>query len=312
MKKLFLIFLIFIGCATGSRKIENGKNYLEEARLFFNYKDYEQAIKSAYKVLDYDYPPESKEEAYYILNESAEEIVFELKDLLYLKDENWIRSKINELKDKYNLKIKFEKIGYEYFLYYDKYFYFKLKKINPKSEFLKLIEDRNLARKFRFVTEPAYRYNLILTTIDNYKNLYSKHHKEIYAPALLLRMADLYFYLYENGVNVKKELGISETKIQEFYKNAYELYKKIKTEYPNSIEAQGLAYVIDNVKLRENPSTKSKVIKRISTGTMVRIIERSEKREAISNMYDYWYKVKLIDGTEGWIFGFYLRTTFIK
>jgi tetratricopeptide (TPR) repeat protein len=313
--KIFIYIIIFellyFACATSNKKILN-ENYLEDAREYFKFKEYKKAIESANKVLDLNFPNDAKEEALFIINESAEEIVLQLKNFLYSTNENLIAKEIKTLKEKYNIKIIYDKICYEPIIYYDKSAYLQLKKKYPNSRFIKLIEDRNLSRVVRFVTDQSYRYNQILKAIENYKNLYERRKKEIYAPALLLRIADLYFYLYENGVSVKKELNLSDKDIQKFYNNSLEFYKKLKKEYPNSDEAQEIAYVIDNVKLRDKPSTKAKIIKRLQAKTLVRIIERSEKREAISNMYDFWYKVKLIDGTEGWIYGFYLRNTFVE
>ncbi len=312
-EKLFILSIIIslISCA-GIKVREKGINYLEDAKMYYKFQDYRQAILSAQKALEYDYSQEEKEEALYIINESAEELVTELKRNFYIKPDKWFENKIEEIEQKYDIKIIFKKIGYEYLLYYDKSAYFELKNLNPHSKFIKKIEDKSLARNARFVTDPAYRYKEILRVINQYWCCYNNNPKALYAPSILLRLADLYLYLYEHGPSVKKEIGITDRKIREFYKKAHKIYVKIKKEYPRSEEAQTLGYVIDNVKLRKKPTTKSKVIKRIPAGTMVKIIERSKKRVSISNMYDYWYKVKLIDGLEGWIYGFYLRTTFIK
>jgi len=313
MKKfiIFVLILLLVSCA-GVPVKEKGVNYLEDAKVYYKFQDYKQAILSARKVFEYDYSDKEKEEALYIINESAEEIVTELKRNFYIKDDKWFENEIKKLKDRYGINIIFKRIGYEYILYYDKEAYFELKKLNPQSPFLKKMEDKSLARNARFITDPIYRYKEILRVIEQYWRCYNRDPKAVYAPSILLRLADLYLYLYENGPGVKKELGLTEKEISEFYKRAYEMYRKIKKEYPRSEEAQSLGYVIDNVRLRKKPTTRGKVIKRIKAGTLVRIIERSEKRESISNMYDYWYKVKLIDGTEGWVYGFYLRTTFIR
>jgi len=308
----FVLILLITSCAGLSVKKEGGENYLNDARTYYKFRDYRQAILSSRKALDTGLSDKNKEEALYIINESAEEIVIELKRNYYIKDGNWFRKKIEKLNKIYGINIVFKKIGYEFILYYDKDAYMDLIELNPKSKYISKMEDRFLAQNAKFVTDPVYRYKEILRVIKQYQSCYNRNPKAIYAASILLRIADLYLYLYENGDAVRKEIGISGKEIESYYKKARRLYVKVKKEYPKSEEAMNLAYVIDNVRLRREPTTKSKVFRRIPAGTMVRIIDRSAKKQSISNMYDYWYKIKLINGMEGWIYGFYLRTSFIR
>ncbi len=315
MKKLLLIFgiiLLIVSCAGLSVKQEGGKNYLADARTYYKFKDYGQAILSSRKALDNGINHKDTEEALYIINESAEELVTELKRNYYIKDEKWFKKEITKLKEIYGINIEFTKVGYEFILYYDKEAYLDLLDLNPKSPYIYKMQDRFLARNARFVTDPVYRYKEILQVISQYQSCYNRNPKANYAASLLMRIADLYLYLYENGEAVRKDIGISSKEVENYYKKATQLYTKIKKDYPKSEEALNLAYVIDNVKLRSEPTTKSKVIKRIAAGTMARIIDRSAKKQSISNMYYYWYKIKLTNGMEGWIYGFYLRTDFIR
>ncbi|MBN1898001.1 MAG: SH3 domain-containing protein [Spirochaetes bacterium] len=306
-----IIITLLAGCASTPKK-EGPVKYLDDAKMYYKFRDFNQSINMARQVLNNNYSDQEKEEALYIINEAAEEIVIELKRDLYIKDEEWFEKKIKSIKEEMGIDIEIKKVGYEYFIYYDKAAFYELKSMNPKSKFVRNIEDKILAREARFVTDPAYRYREILAVIEKYWETYEKRQKALYAPSILLRLADLYLYLYENGANVKQEIGLSDGTINEYYQKARDMYTKIKKQYPNSEEAQSLGYVIDSVKLRDIPSTKAKVVKKIPAGTLVRIVERSEKRESISNMYDYWFRVKLIDGLEGWIYGFYIRTSFLK
>ena len=63
----------------------------------------------------------------------------------------------------------------------------------------------------------------------------------------------------------------------------------------------------DQVNLREGPSTSSKVITQLDKGTPVRILDQTKKSETIAGETAIWYKVRLWDRTEGWIFGAFLK-----
>ncbi len=315
MKKNFVylfILIIIASCKTGLEiKIDPERNYYDDAIQYYRkgIEDYKNALKSgiiAYYVQNLS--QSQLETNLYIINESAEEVVCDLKRRIYTDGEEKIKKEIKEWNEKYNAGIEFLKIGYEYIIYYNKWAYYKLKEVNPNSQFIDRIEYKNLKRRTRVLVDIKYRYKSMLRQIKEYEKWFETHKKHRYAPSILLLLADLYLNLYENAPAVKVELGITDKQIQFFKKRAKELYRKIKKEYPRSPEALQLAYVIDNVRLRKRPATRSKVIKRIRAGTIVRILERSKRKVAISNMYDYWYRVKLLSGLEGWVYGFYLRT----
>ncbi len=116
--------------------------------------------------------------------------------------------------------------------------------------------------------------------------------------------------MHEEGINVKRELNLSSKDLKHYYEEAGRIYQKVKKEFPRSGAAQSIAYIIDSVRIRKEPRTKSKILKRVKAGTLVKILDRSDRKVAISNMYAYWYKVKLISGLEGWVYGFYLRATY--
>lgn len=71
----------------------------------------------------------------------------------------------------------------------------------------------------------------------------------------------------------------------------------------------GLYYTtVDQLKLRQSPSSKSDVIKSLPLDTKVQVIEDSFKAERLSPYVNgNWVKVILEDGKEGYIYGFYLR-----
>lgn len=298
-------------CSSGpSIKVDKNKDYLEDCRTYFNYKEYEKAIESGTVVIHHSEDQKKQEEALFLVNESAEELVLQIQNDLYIKSTDKIKKLTVELKERYGIHIILEKVGYEYIVYYDKSCYDDLKELNPKSEYINRIELRHIARMSKFVSDPAYRYKQIINVTDKYWQIYNDNPKSAYAASILIKIADLYFYLYEEGINVKKELRLSQSKINNYAKEARTLYKKIKKEYPSSMASRTIAFIRDRVKLRLEPKTKSKILKRIDPGTLVKIIDRSEKKQSISNMYAYWYKVKLISGLEGWIYGFYLRTSY--
>ncbi len=308
---IFILIFTLLSCAGAPQvKIQVERNYLEDSKTYFNYREYEKAIENALIAYKNSDNKAKKEEALYILNELAEEIVLEIKSDLYVKSYKDIEKRLEHFKNNYGLYIKCKKIGYEYIVYYEKDFYHKLLRLNPESAFAKKIELRHMARMSKFVSDPAYRYKQIINVTEKYKKVFKGNPESIYAPSLLLKIADLYFYLYEQGIYVKKELNLTQSDLDNYFKEARNLYREIKKKYPNSIAAKTIAYVIDNVKLRKEPKTKTKVLMRVKAGTLVKIIDRSEKKASISNMYAYWYKVKLISGLEGWIFGFYLRMNY--
>jgi hypothetical protein len=61
----------------------------------------------------------------------------------------------------------------------------------------------------------------------------------------------------------------------------------------------------DNVNLRENPSLDNKIINRINSNEIVRVLDISEETMEIDNMIDYWFKIEH-ENIEAWIYGYYL------
>lgn len=62
----------------------------------------------------------------------------------------------------------------------------------------------------------------------------------------------------------------------------------------------------DSVNLREASSTKSIAVAKLNKNTQVRILAQTDKPETIAGRTGVWYRVRLWDQTEGWVFGAFL------
>lgn len=63
----------------------------------------------------------------------------------------------------------------------------------------------------------------------------------------------------------------------------------------------------NGVRLRKDPSTDSQIIGTYPVGTGFRLLEKGLKEESIGGQNSVWFKVRLLDGTEGWFFGAFVR-----
>jgi len=59
----------------------------------------------------------------------------------------------------------------------------------------------------------------------------------------------------------------------------------------------------EKVALRSEPNTKGKVITELSEGIVVDEIDKTGQKDTFEGLANYWYKVALPDGTQGWVFG---------
>lgn len=57
------------------------------------------------------------------------------------------------------------------------------------------------------------------------------------------------------------------------------------------------------VRIRSGPGATSAVLDTVSIGTLMRELGRSDRTETIGDRQDYWYRVGLPGGKEGWVFG---------
>jgi hypothetical protein len=58
-----------------------------------------------------------------------------------------------------------------------------------------------------------------------------------------------------------------------------------------------------NVKVRSSPNTGGEEIGKLGIGTVIEAREPSLAKDKIAGKEDYWYRVSLPDGKEGWLFG---------
>lgn len=79
--------------------------------------------------------------------------------------------------------------------------------------------------------------------------------------------------------------------------------------YRNHLKYFGRLFA-NRVRLRREPNTTSDVIGTYPMKTGFRIVETGTKKETIGDKTDVWYKVRLLDGTEGWFFGAFVANLY--
>ena len=75
---------------------------------------------------------------------------------------------------------------------------------------------------------------------------------------------------------------------------------------------RGGVVTVSNTALRITPLVFSGIITRLERGNVVEVMDRSAEKSNIARTSDYWYYVKLQDGTTGWIYGQNLRLMDLK
>ena len=60
------------------------------------------------------------------------------------------------------------------------------------------------------------------------------------------------------------------------------------------------------VRLRDEPNLNSNTLTHLNINDKVIILNKSNEKELIEFMYSYWYQVRTADGTEGWMYGYFL------
>jgi hypothetical protein len=304
-----LLFFPFILAATDTAV---PAPLIEQCRDYYNFNDYEKTLETATLILkDRTLKKNTalQEEVLYYINESCEELMDAFQKEITLLNVSVIMGKAADLKKKYSVSIDIQPDGFYYRIIYKHEALEKLTKLKSSSQYIEMIRLKRLLRISRYSTDPQYRFNDNLRILGLYNTYISNYPGSRYLPNLLLKTADLYFSLYEQAQPLKDQINWSDEKIESLYNHSRDLYKKIIKDYPGSDAAGYVGEIkIDNVKLRKDPETKAPVIRTLKLGLLVKIIDRSKERYGISNMYEYWYKVHVPDGSEGWIYGFYLDT----
>jgi hypothetical protein len=66
----------------------------------------------------------------------------------------------------------------------------------------------------------------------------------------------------------------------------------------------------DKVRLRKGPSTSTESLGTYPVKTGFKILEKGTAEETIGGRKNVWYKVRLLDGTEGWFFGAFVHNLY--
>lgn len=108
----------------------------------------------------------------------------------------------------------------------------------------------------------------------------------------------------------KETFPITKKQIEERLKDETknEITKKVISE-----QATCRALVItDNLRVREAPNTKpeTKIIGKLNKFDDIYLIDCTDKKDTIENLQFPWYKTRLKDGNEGWVFGGFVKIYF--
>ncbi|MBI4854443.1 MAG: SH3 domain-containing protein [Acidobacteria bacterium] len=76
----------------------------------------------------------------------------------------------------------------------------------------------------------------------------------------------------------------------------------------NLLQEKSRIITASAVRVRSNPQTSSQEITKLSVGTIVKEIEKSDRKEKIGQQEDFWYQVVLSDGKQGWVFGAFTKS----
>jgi hypothetical protein len=305
----FIVPLVLLLAGPG-----RGETLLEQCRDYFSFNDYEKAVETANRALlspEYRKDPDLTAELLYYINEAGEELAEQVQERINAVNEAGIRQECLRLKKELKLTIDIESDGFYYVVRYRHEALDKLIKIDPKNEYIEMIKLKRLLRQSRLSLDPVYRFQHDRKLLDLYQSYISNYPGSRFRPNLMMKTADICFHLYETGSQYKAQLDLTDREIEEYYRQSREIYKSVMRSYPDSEASRYVGEIrMNNVKLRKEPTTKSTIIRVLPTGALVRVVDRSEERFRISNTWEYWYKIRLADGVEGWIYGIYLNTTF--
>jgi hypothetical protein len=119
----------------------------------------------------------------------------------------------------------------------------------------------------------------------------------------------IYDLAFDTQKITKKDILISmnsdgaEIKTDELYTDYLDLPNDFNK--PNQHTLRGVIRT-NSVNLRKEPLLNSSVITNLTKGEIVEIIEKTDKKQKINNMNDYWYHLKVDDNKSGWIYGYFL------
>ncbi|MBN1838269.1 MAG: SH3 domain-containing protein [Spirochaetales bacterium] len=62
------------------------------------------------------------------------------------------------------------------------------------------------------------------------------------------------------------------------------------------------------LRVRQEPLPKSEILAHLRRGTVMEVVSKTETRETIDDVTDYWYQVNY-EGLRGWVFGSFVEVT---
>jgi hypothetical protein len=71
----------------------------------------------------------------------------------------------------------------------------------------------------------------------------------------------------------------------------------------NLLQEKSRIITASSVRVRNNPKTSAQEVTKLSVGTIVKELGKTETKEKIGQQEDFWYQVVLSDGRQGWVFG---------
>ncbi len=61
------------------------------------------------------------------------------------------------------------------------------------------------------------------------------------------------------------------------------------------------------ISIRLRPSVKADILGKLNKDDEIEIVDKTDIKLQVEEAYNYWYKIKLSNGTMGWVFGEYVK-----
>lgn len=129
-----------------------------------------------------------------------------------------------------------------------------------------------------------------------------------------------YVYSVFNVLGIPSFRDFDFPKYYEIVITEKQIKKRIESikynEIPNTSKqikgACDVLIICDNLRIREQPNTNSstKIVGKLRKWDKLTAIACTEAKEKIDNLEYPWYKIRLKDGTEGWVFGGFAKIYF--
>ncbi len=62
-----------------------------------------------------------------------------------------------------------------------------------------------------------------------------------------------------------------------------------------------------NLNVREIPGTSGKIVTQVKENHLLILTGQPQNKETVNNLENYWYKIRTLDGIEGYVFGAYIK-----